>query len=377
MRIQQFRWDVDQAWKSSSSIPDLNPQLVLLFADRSVAQKSTCLADARSRFPKAQVIGCSSGGEILGRRVTDNTAAMTALEFDHSKVASAMVHVSDNNRSFEAGRELIAQLDPNGLRHVLVFCDGLVVIGSDFLEGVNEALPQGVTVSGGFAADGNSFQETSVWCNSEARSSSIAAVGLYGERLRVGLSATGGWGPFGPDRLVTRSHKNVLFEVDGRPALALYKDYLGEYASQLPSIGLMFPLELRDPNSGNRVLRALIGIDEREQSISFAGNVPQGWFTRFMVGDIEDLIDGTLQAAQRSLLRHNPGPEFSLLVSCNARRAVLKQRVEEEVDAAHEALGGSKAVSGFYSYGEIAPSAEGHGCQLHNETMSITTLSEE
>jgi len=204
------------------------------------------------------------------------------------------------------------------------------------------------------------------------------ALGFYGEALRVGVSAIGGWKPFGSDRLITKSKQNVLYEIDNRPALALYKQYLGRFAGELPASGLMFPLELCIGDDKQRVLRALLAVNEEAQSITFAGNVPEGVYARFMVGQVEDLIEGTRLAAGESLQKLGTfKPQFSMLVSCNGRRFVLKQRIEEEVEAVREVLGSQTALTGFYSYGEIAPTRVGGNCELHNETMTITSFSED
>jgi hypothetical protein len=335
------------------------------------------VAQLRQAFPNAHLFGCSTGGEIQGSRVDDGTLALTAVAFDHSQVTTAQVPIESVDASSAAGEQLIRQLDPRGLRHVFVLSEGLRVNGSDLVSGINAALPSGVSASGGFAADGNSLQETHVWCDGEPEQAKAIALGLYGDGLRIGLSVTGGWRPFGPDRVITKSRKNVLYEFDGRPALALYKQYLGTYAAGLPATGLTFPLELCIGSRKNRVLRALLAVDEKEQSITFAGNVPEGSHARFMMGQIEDLIDGAIKAAKVSL--DNLGasqPNLSLLVSCNGRRAVLKQRVEQEVEAVRDVLGEATALTGFYSYGEIGPLEAGGPPELHNETMSITNITE-
>src|SRR5262249_43875077 len=157
----------------------------------------------------------------------------------------------------------------------------------------DSALPQGVTTSGGCAGDGNRLQTTHVWCDGEPEQSAAVALGFYGDRLRIGVSAISGWRPFGPDRRITRSKHNVVYEFDGHPALALYKQYLGGYADGLPASGLMFPLELYIGDERRSVMRAILAVDEREQSITYAGNVPEGAHARFMFGRIEDLISGT------------------------------------------------------------------------------------
>lgn len=379
MKSEQFHWTSERGWDRDPRGASLasTAQVVLLFGPASQIEAQRCVSFVREIFPQAHVFGCSTGGEIHGASVRDDTISLTALAFDHSRVGVAKTVVASVDQSFAAGAALVSQFDPVGLRHVIVLCDGMLVNSSELVRGVNAKLPPGVTVSGGFAADGNRLCRTHVWCDGEPMESTAIALGLYGERLRVGISVTGGWGPFGPDRLITKSKGNVLYEFDGRPALALYKQYLGEHAAALPAVGLMFPIELRTSLDGDRVLRALLAVDEKEQSITFAGNVPEGAWARFMVGHIEDLIDGAVTAAQLSCENlHAPAPQAVLLVSCNARRAVLKQRVEEEVEAVRQVVGPATTVAGFYSYGEIGPTRPGTAAELHNETMTIISFAE-
>jgi hypothetical protein len=258
-----------------------------------------------------------------------------------------------------------------------VLADGLKVNGSDLVDGILSVLPAAATISGGFAADGDLLSKTHVWCDGEPEESSVIAIGFYGDRLKVGVCATGGWGTFGPDRLITKSKKNVLYEFDGKPALEVYKRYLGEHAAGLPATGLMFPLNMRVGNREDRVLRSLLAIDEAAQSITFAGNMPEGAYARLMMGHVDELVDGTQHAA-RSSVRELNGliPSFSLLVSCNARRSVLKQRVDEEVEIIRDVLSGDTVFTGFYSYGEIAPPEGGGTAIMHNETMVVITFAE-
>jgi hypothetical protein len=379
MKLDQYQWTSTTGWDRpllSSPLCE-SAQLVWLFGNPRAVDIQRNLPLVRRAFPHAHVFGCSTGGEIRQTQVRDETLALTAMTFEHSHVATSRVTIRSVDESFAAGQQLVRQLNPQGLRHIFVLSEGILVNGSDLVDGINVAAPAGVSVSGGFAGDGDNLQKTHVWCDGEPEQRAAIAVGFYGQRLQIGVSVTGGWGPFGPDRLITKSNKNVLYEFDGRPALALYKQYLGDYASGLPVTGLMFPLELRTGRGENRVLRALLAIDEATQSITYAGNVPEGAYARFMVGHIEDLIDGTLKAAQASRAAMQTAPaSFSLLVSCNARRAVLKQRVEEEVEAVRDVLGSQAVLAGFYSYGEIGPPVTGGGSELHNETMTITNFAE-
>jgi hypothetical protein len=263
------------------------------------------------------------------------------------------------------------------LAHVLVLSEGLRVNGSELVCGLSKHLPEGITVTGGMAGDGARFGETCVIWDCIPESDSVAALGLYGSRLKIGFGSLGGWDPFGPERLVTRSRGNVLYELDGHSALGLYKKYLGEHAKGLPATGLLFPLSIRTKADETPVVRAILSVDEKEESVTFAGDVPEGSYARLMKANFDRLIDGANGAAKTcyQALGSN-SPDLAILISCVGRKLVLKQRIEEEVEAVRDVLGEKAVLTGFYSYGEISPFTPGARCELHNQTMTITTLSE-
>jgi len=251
------------------------------------------------------------------------------------------------------------------------------VNGSELVRGLTEHLPPHVAVTGGLAGDGDRFQETLVLWNDAPRADSVAAVGLYGPRLQVGYGSLGGWDAFGPDRLITRSNGNILYELDGQSALALYKRYLGEHAAGLPATGLLFPVSLRTRGGGDAIVRTILSVDEEEQSLTFAGDMPIGAYARLMKANFDRLIDGAIGAARASYEAVDAtAPDLALLISCVGRRLILKQRTEEEVEGVREILGESTVLTGFYSYGEISPLSPSARCELHNQTMTITTFSE-
>ena len=111
--------------------------------------------------------------------------------------------------------------------------------------------------------------------------------------------------------------------------------------------------------------------------MTFAGDIPQGTFARFMKANYDRLIDGAITAAKLSQISVcSSSPELALLISCVGRKLVLKQRVEEEVEGVRDVLGTNTILTGFYSYGELCPAVPGGKCELHNQTMTITTFSE-
>jgi hypothetical protein len=260
---------------------------------------------------------------------------------------------------------------------VFVLSDGLAVNGSELAKGLTSRLPAGIAITGGLAGDGARFSQTYVCAGGESLPNQIALIGFYGDRLRVGFGSMGGWDSFGPERRITRSRDNVLYELDGRSALDLYKEYLGPHAAGLPASGLLFPLSLRTEKSGDGIVRTILGINEKEQSMTFAGDMPEGSMARLMRANIDRLIEGAADAARacrRGLGDANP--QLAVMISCVGRKLVLKHRVEEEIESVIEILGPDASATGFYSYGEICPASSDGRCALHNQTMTITTFAE-
>ncbi len=376
MQIDQRRWTRSEGWSSTASCQDLRAaELVLVFAASSTLERPDWLAELQSRYPEAALVVCSTAGEICGTRVDDDSVVATALELDHSRVRTVSLPATRFEHARVAGRELAERLSADDLRHVLVFSDGTDVNGSSLVEGMVQHLPDAVSVTGGMAGDGERFEQTQVFLGHSSRKALVVGVGFYGDRLRIGHGSLGGWDPFGPERLVTRSQDNLLYELDGKSALGLYKKYLGDYAADLPASALLFPLAIRPASGKESVVRTVLGIDEENPSMTFAGDVPEGHYARLMRANFERLIDGATGAATSALLDNHP-PEFALLISCVGRKMVLRQRIEEEVESVREIFGDTSAIAGFYSYGELAPATQVGGCELHNQTMTITTFRE-
>jgi hypothetical protein len=377
MKLEQSHWTSEAGWTTTHVEPGRGPaQLVLVFGDRFSLLRPEVLDELRTSYPGAEVVGCSSSGEIRGTRVYDSTVVATAIHLERTSIRTARIEVNAGDDGMDAGRRLAHALAGPDLVHVLVLSDGLRVNGSALVRGLEDNLPAGVSVSGGLAGDAARFESTVVCSAEGARGGEIAAVGFYGAGLRVGCASLGGWDTFGPDRLVTRSEGNVLYELDGLSALALYKGYLGQYAADLPSSGLLFPLSVRTgPEQG--VVRTILGVDEEKGSITCAGDIPQGAYARLMKANFDRLIDGASQAAAatRPSLREAPA-ELAILISCVGRKLVLGQRTEEELESVREIVGERAVLAGFYSYGEISPFTPSARCELHNQTMAVTTLSE-
>ncbi|TND10247.1 MAG: hypothetical protein FD123_495 [Bacteroidetes bacterium] len=377
MKIQQKKFTRKSGWETLRNDP-FDPaacNLVLVFACADLLEIDPVYETIREMYPKAEILINSTAGEIIDVQVNDDTVALTAIYLEKTKVKTAVIQVDQAADSFDAGKQLAGRLDHQGLKNVLVISDGQNVNGSDLVTGLQKFLPEGTIITGGLAGDGARFTKTKVGLNEAPREGRIAIVGFYGNDIAVFYGSVGGWDPFGPERLITRAEGNVLYELDEKPALDIYKMYLGEYAAELPASGLLFPLSIRN-GSGYSLVRTILSVNEEQKSLTFAGNMPEGHYARLMKANLDRLIEGAAGAAQSSVNKGPEQPDLAILISCVGRKLVLDQRVEEEVEVVRAIYGGQTAITGFYSHGEISPAFQFMKCELHNQTMTITTITE-
>ncbi len=350
-------------------------QLVCVFGDTDTFKDPAHYHAIRALYPQAHIIGCSSSGHVLGEEISHAPLVATAVQFHSSQVKVSTVDFNEGDDTQSMVSQMVSELAGDGLQHIFMLSDGLHVNGSELVRGINEVTP--VPASGGMAGDGARFQETWVIGDDEPRQNRVVAIGFYGSSLKISSGSFAGWTEFGADRTVTRSQGNVLYELDGQPALELYRHYLGEYASDLPNSGMRFPLSIRAGDGAQEVIRTLLAIDEESKSIVFAGDVPEGYTARLMKPDMEALIEGAGRAAEM-IDRANEQAALALVVSCVGRKLVMSQLVEEELEEVQSVLGENVQLVGFYSYGEISPSHQGGmTCDLHNQTMTLTTIYEQ
>jgi hypothetical protein len=369
----------DQAWTFISETPGFladNAQLVLAFGERFLLEKLDLYDQLRALYPIADIVINSTSGEIYQDKVHDDSVIVTAIEFEKTRTKSIQIDISKHTESFKAGEKIAKALDEPDLSAIFLVSDGSWVNGSDLTEALNQLLSHHIPISGGLAGDAARFERTVVGLNQNPAVGKIVGIGFYGDHLKMGHGSMGGWDVFGPEREVTKSAYNVLYQIDDKQALDLYKEYLGKYAESLPAAALLFPLSMRATADSEPLVRTILAIDEETKSMTFAGEMPEKALVRFMTANFDRLIDASATAANTSLNQLNFAPELAILISCVGRKLVLGQRTEEEVEAAREVFGSDAVMTGFYSYGEISPLQSNARCELHNQTMTVTVFSE-
>ncbi|MBS0242217.1 MAG: FIST C-terminal domain-containing protein [Proteobacteria bacterium] len=378
MKAQCLTWRAERGWSAPS--PDVaGAQVVLLFAARESLEGNSCHTQLKQLFHDSYVIGGSTGGQIVATDVTDDEAIALALRFEHTKVRSASEKIQDAAQSRDVGERLARSLAAPDLKCIFVVSDGLLVNGSALIEGLRIPVGNEVIITGGLAGDGAAFEKTIVVAGDIAASGQVAAIGFYGNDILIGNGCAGGWDKFGPRRTITSAQGNMLLSLDGKPALELYKQYLGEEAAGLPGTALLYPLMIIDPDSPDHTLvRTVLGVDHEQKTMTFAGDIPNGWSAQLMRGHFDNLCAGAAQAAATATLGGEAmtSDVAAIMISCVGRRLLMGDNIVDEVEAATSALGHRTHAAGFYSYGEISPHPKSGLCELHNQTMTITTISE-
>jgi hypothetical protein len=373
MKTEQLQWTVTSDW-DVSKIQLKGAQLVLVFAGIDIIENCKYYEKLHQVYPDANIVLVSTSGEIHGNEMFENSASATAIFFENTPIRISTKENIAGRDAQQIGIELAQELLTEDLKHVLVFSEGGHMNGDHLIAGISKNLPSHIAVTGGLAGDSARFAKTQVGINNTISENMVVAIGLYGDAIEVGYGSNDGWDLFGPLRLVTKSEENILFDLDDTNALELYKKYLGERANELPGAALLFPLCILKPD-GTKLVRTILSINEENQSMVFAGNVPVGSKVQFMIANFDRVIDSASIAASSSRIHENENPDLTLMVSCVGRKLVMQNRTEEEIEAVAETYNEGSTFCGFYSNGEICPSTDGVN-SLHNQTMTITTFKE-
>ena len=377
MKIVQLVKYRQKDWEYLTDKHVLKNPLVIVFGNRHLLDNPTIYEDIKVLFPDGDIVFGSACAEISSVTVNEGSITITAIEFERTHFIVKTSNILNKGLdSYKTGSALVEQFPKDGLKYVFVVSEGSFVNGSQLTKGMRDAIEENILITGGLCGDDERFEKTIASYNENPKQGEIVAIGFYGDSLEVSFSIHGGWTPFGPERTVTKSEGNVLYELDGKPALDLYKTYLGDKAKDLPSAALLYPLNVTLLSEKQSIVRSILSVDEDHNAVVLAGDIAEGAKVQLMMTNVDQIANASERAARQALELRSSAPELAMLVSCIGRKLVLDQRVEEEIEEVIEVLGPKTTISGFYSYGEIAPFHGEMACQLHNQTMTITLISE-
>ncbi len=360
-----------------NSAEKLSEPLVMVFGNRYMLEDSSLYDKVKNLFPNGHIVFGSTSGEIINEAVEEKSIVLTAIAFEKS---SFIVHTKNvkefDNNDFNLGQALMKEFPKDKLKYFFLVSEGSTVNGSALINGFETGKAKKIGLSGGLCGDDDRFEKTLASYNENPKEGEVVAIAFYGDTLEISSANFGGWTSFGPERIITKSNNNVLYELDGKPALDLYKRYLGDKAKELPKSALLYPLSVITTENEAAIVRTILNIDENNNTMILAGDVPEGSRVQLMMSTVDDIANGARTAAELAMKNRKNKPELAILVSCVGRKLVMDQRTEEEVEEVISVIGDNAVVSGFYSYGEMAPFEGQDSCKLHNQTMTLTLFSE-
>jgi len=376
MKIIQASKIGSEDWHYLQEKSQLQNPLVLVFGNRYLLEDENVIKNIRQEFSYENIVFASTSGEIFDGSIQDNSISVTAIELENSTYIIERENISNfNMQSNLLGEALLKKLPKEKLKHLFVLSDGLLD-GSKLIEGLEFNLNNTIALTGGMCGDDARFEKTLSSYNENPKIGEVVLIGLYGEALEVTYASAGGWFPFGPERKITKSKDNVIFEIDNKPALEVYKNHLAHRAIELPSASLSFPLNITYEEKKQPVVRTILGIDEVQKTLILAGDAPENSKVQLLMASIDAIIDGAQNATELAMNNRVKKAEIAILVSCIGRKLVMNKRVGEETEYIKETLSHQTPITGFYSYGQIAPFNGNDYSNLHNQTMTVTLISE-
>jgi hypothetical protein len=324
-----------------------------------------------------QIIGCSTSGEISSSGLSINSAVLGGIASDC--LDFEIVTVQGLKKDSEAAGRQLAESFSSTPRLLQIFSDGLTGNGCAILRGIANVFGDSVPVNGGAAGDNGEFVKTLQFCRDRVYSDAVCGIAFYGD-FRLGIGVQSGWAPIGLSKQVTRACGNIVFELNGEPALDVYERFLGQHAKKLPAIGVEYPLGFlkssADKNQADHyILRATMSVDRAKRSILFAGEIPEGAIVNMTCGDKTSILEAAGTAAREAISGiGNATPEIIFCYSCMARKIVLGRRTEEEITRIRAEFDSRIPMIGFYTYGEFCPVGRKSSNYMHNETVTLSVL---
>lgn len=377
MRTEQYLFK-DGKWDKAfnTSLDSRNTLILVFMASKVDAEKRNELEKLEMHYPMSRMVGCSTCGEVCGAEVHDDTISISITRFEQGKIQVFHKALEDYKAAKAIGRELAHCANKVGeIKGMFILSEGLKIPGAELASGINAYFEnQNVPpVAGGLAGDGARFENTFLIKGSSiVEKPGAIAICFYGDIIFEAGKGSG-WSVFGLEKTITKSKKNELFELNDKPILDEYKNYLGDRASELPGVSLLFPIAIRKNREDNDPrVRAVLGVNEENNSLLFAGDVPEGSLAQYLTSGKEDLIGGAFEATKR--IKCADKPSLCIITSCVARKHVLDQEVEAEIEEVSYILP-EASITGFYSYGELSPHNDGL-CELHNHTLTLVNISE-
>lgn len=316
----------------------------------------------KESLPGIPLVGCSTSGEILSSGPQSQSVIVLTMSSDSMKFT--MVKTENISKDIKkSGVDLAQQVQKSGkAKLAIIFSDPLAGNGTEFVRGMFSVLGATFPLVGGAAGDDMNFKKTYQFFGDQVLTGATVGLAASGD-FQCSIGADHGWQHIGNSRTVTKASGTTLYELDGKPAFEIYKDYFGERAKDFKSVlsltAVTYPLGMKVKGNEKIMIRVPLGIGD-DGSIVCGAEVLTGSQIFMMLGTIQCATSAAKVLAEKmnSQIKKSAGPKLVFLSNCVARKILLGDRGNAEIQAVRETFGPMAEVFGFYSYGQIAPFLE-------------------
>jgi hypothetical protein len=321
------------------------------------------------------IFGATSVGEVfadkkLGANEVEESIVCMLIEVNPDAIAFKFLPV-EGKEYHQIGKQV-------GEWAKSQFEDTTIITATGGLLFDNDAYTQGILSSGiiyafgGAAGDDFMLEDTFVFSGKNFTNHGVVVLALDNSKIEVIGSRAFGWIGIGKEKIVTKAEQNIVYEIDNRPAIEFYANYLKANMRRMPQIGLEYPLEVMMRN-GQVSYRAVLGMNKEDGSMIFAGHVEEKSKVRMSVPQGKEIIDHVDRSIRKSLEGHEDfQADVALVFPCCSRKEVLGTFTIEEIERASEIA--NCPLIGCFVYGEIGAFPGGYG--FHNETFITVLLRE-
>lgn len=362
----------------SISANQFKPNLAIAFADvkHNLKELTNLFNDLN-----IDLIGCSSAGEIVDENIYEKKISVLIMDINKSyyNLLYKEIREETNYNSLQIlGTEIVDVYENPA---VLLFTGGMTLDGDEVVNQIKKAKKSDYPIYGGMAGDDLTFEHTFSFTNNWITKKGVVALVINNDKVKVQGKCVSGWEGMGTKHQITKSKGNILYEIDGKPALEVYKNYFHfhthfkkevlENNDFFESITGQYPLII-NRSDDYTIMRSPLVSDFKNDAIVLAGSVIEGEFFQFGIAPDFELLEKTTESF-KNLKKEMPKIDAALMINCKGRHTALGPEIIEEIEAIHKLW--QAPTVGFFSYGEIGNATNGT-CEFHNVTCTLATLTE-
>ncbi len=362
-----------------------NTDLIIIFASPQYIVPEVQSVITQVLKPK-HLVGSSTGGIILSNGVTNRGIAVVGVHSDDIHFGVSAISDLDTQNMYSTGfdlaRKAVQNLNSSHREAFITFSEGIEKNSSQFIRGVREVLGGGFPVLGAISSDDFKYKKLHQFFQDQTLHNSVVGL-LLGGSFHLGLGCKHSFKPLGKPRTVTKVDGHVLRTIDNKPAVEIYKHFLGQEAEGLKNVTLnsyaaMYPLGLYLEGSGQYLLRNIIDILQDGSIVCHEG-IPEGAEVHLMISNIESCRNSAIEAAElvKASLADRTA-KLVLIFESLARHKILGRGAFSEIQAIKDVLGKTTPIVGMCSYGEMGPFETLNNIKntyLHNESILLVAFS--